>query len=261
MINAAPGFSYAGRFCGERNVAAHKHPGIELIFIVKGESIQQIGTADFPAVPGSLLVVPPETTHIQINHGLVETLYAVFYADEVLFSGQARRIETGSDELIPRWMQDLTRLQSPAEQEQGSGILSAILSRLKNIERQSNTAVLRHPALAAAVSLLQHRFSEPFTVDLIAAKCGVSSSYLNALFNREFGFGPLKYLQNIRMTHARQLLRNPYLTVAEISNMCGYEHPYYFCRIFKKNHQCTPGAFRQKVAVSGGIYEKSGNPA
>lgn len=255
MDKNAPDFSYAGHFRSERNVASHKHPGLEIILSVSGTCIQQIGKEDFSSGPGTLLVVPPETPHIQTNHGMVETIYAVFYVDEAFFSGQARRIEIGSDIFIPRWMQDLASLQLPADQEQGNSIMTAILFRLKKLEQQSNSAGQRHPALDTAVKLLQNHFFEPLTVDTMAAKCGISPSYLNALFNREFGFGPLKYLQHIRMTHARQLLRNPYLTVAEISRMCGYDHPYYFCRIFKKNHQCTPGAYRQCEALTDGIYQ------
>lgn len=46
------------------------------------------------------------------------------------------------------------------------------------------------------------------------------------------------------MGHARQLLRNSRLTISEIGEQCGYRNAYYFCRIFRKVHGCTPGEYR-----------------
>ena len=55
----------------------------------------------------------------------------------------------------------------------------------------------------------------------------------------------LSYLEQIRITHAKQLLRFTQLTVEEIGRKIGIEEPGYFNRVFKKIEGNTPGEYRR----------------
>ena len=48
----------------------------------------------------------------------------------------------------------------------------------------------------------------------------------------------------IRLRYAKQLLMEGALSVAEISERCGYSNPYYFTNVFKENFGQSPTAFR-----------------
>jgi mannose-6-phosphate isomerase-like protein (cupin superfamily) len=46
----------------------HKHPGVEMMYIITGYGECHIGKETFPLGPDVLMVVPPETMHDMINH-------------------------------------------------------------------------------------------------------------------------------------------------------------------------------------------------
>ena len=86
---------------------------------------------------------------------------------------------------------------------------------------------------------------QPIDVPALAAQSHVSTSHLTALFRRKFRCGPLRYHQNLRMSLARRLLLNPYLSIGEIAQNCGYEDVNYFVRLFRKRHEVPPAKWRQ----------------
>ena len=56
-----------------------------------------------------------------------------------------------------------------------------------------------------------------------------------------------EYIAEQRIMYAKQLLiRYDLLTIAEISNMCGFDEPTHFTRFFKRLTGITPIEFRKK---------------
>jgi AraC-like DNA-binding protein len=54
----------------------------------------------------------------------------------------------------------------------------------------------------------------------------------------------------LRSSRVKALLVETDLTLAEIADRCGMEHPQYLAASFKKQFGITPGAFRRKHGVS-----------
>ena len=75
----------------------------------------------------------------------------------------------------------------------------------------------------------------------------ISPYYFSKLFKQEQGEGFVEYLTRIRMTNARQLLKNQKYSIKEICSMCGYSDPNYFSRIFKRYEGVTPSEFRERL--------------
>lgn len=86
--------------------------------------------------------------------------------------------------------------------------------------------------------------ARPWTVEEMARGVNVSVSHLNRLFKTEFGQSPMRYLQNLRLERAADLLRTSFLSVREIRACTGFTDKTVFTQSFRKRYGTTPANFR-----------------
>lgn len=92
---------------------------------------------------------------------------------------------------------------------------------------------------------LEEHYTEKICLDDLAEKFYINKFYLTRVFKEQFGITLLSYLDQIRITHAKQLLRFSELTVEEVGREVGIEDGAYFNRVFKKVEGITPGEYRR----------------
>ncbi|MFA6814958.1 MAG: AraC family transcriptional regulator [Lentisphaeria bacterium] len=244
-----PIFSQASKFEGIRNVKMHSHPGVELILITSGEGeIYLDGTMERVS-GGSLIIVAPEIEHNQISIKKLTTFFVVFEVDPIFFNYSSRILDVSSEKWIKKWLVMICELSASMDSEFCDGIIYSLLKRIKYVEKMQKKAKhkIMHHALEKALAYIDENFAKPIDMDEISHMVGVSKSYLKALFIKELGIPPSKYIQNIRMGHAREILQNPYLYVEEVAAMCGYSDANYFSRAFRKIHECTPSEYKDFI--------------
>lgn len=101
--------------------------------------------------------------------------------------------------------------------------------------------------LQKAVNFLNRHYAGPVLISNIAAAAGYSVQHFQRLFVQEYGITPHKYLQNLRLKRALQLMKeNPSMPVQEIALSIGMETNY-FIRMFRGAYGCTPGAMRRRL--------------
>lgn len=93
---------------------------------------------------------------------------------------------------------------------------------------------------------LNSHLSEKITLDLLSEKFYVNKYYLTRLFKNEYGLTVGDYLLQVRISHAKELLRFSPLSVEEIGERCGITPLYYFSRIFKQVEGINPRDYRKK---------------
>jgi len=84
------------------------------------------------------------------------------------------------------------------------------------------------------------------TTEALARMAHWSPAHFSEEFRRHFGAAPIAYLIRQRMAHARHLLRDVGLTVADVAQRVGYDDLYHFSKLFKKHCGISPGAVREK---------------
>jgi len=82
------------------------------------------------------------------------------------------------------------------------------------------------------------------TMENIAHSLGINPRYMLKIFKEETGYLLKEYLLDIRITHAKELLKMG-LTVEAVSKKCGYTTSHSFIRAFKKACGITPGEMRK----------------
>ena len=99
--------------------------------------------------------------------------------------------------------------------------------------------------LAASLQYLQDNFSEQLRLPDVAKKAGFSVPAFSRVFRLATGTSFLAYLRNIRVEHAKKLLRTTSLPTAQIALSCGFQSPHHLIRSFKKVTTMTPGEYRR----------------
>ena len=80
--------------------------------------------------------------------------------------------------------------------------------------------------------------------DELAAAAGVSVAHLARLFRQEYGLGPSRALEWVRLRRALVLLGRGSMPVREIAKAVGYLDQYHFSRRFRESFALSPTGFR-----------------
>lgn len=94
-----------------------------------------------------------------------------------------------------------------------------------------------------AMLFMEQNFSLPISCDLIALEVGISPSHLRFLFKKEYGTSIVSALNEIRIRHAKAMLKSGSFTLREVAEGCGFQNEYYFSRVFKQLTGTSPGKY------------------
>ena len=98
-----------------------------------------------------------------------------------------------------------------------------------------------------AINHIHENISEEFSLDMVAKKLYVNPAYLSRLFKEEVGKTFTHFSMKVRVEKAKELLKDSYLKVYEISEKVGYKNDKYFSRIFKDFEGITPNEYRDRI--------------
>lgn len=93
---------------------------------------------------------------------------------------------------------------------------------------------------------LDLHYQEKITLDHLAEIFYINKFYLTRIFREQFGLTINNYLLQIRITHAKRLLRFTDLSIEKIAVECGMSDANYFARMFRKVEGSSPGEFRKR---------------
>ena len=84
-----------------------------------------------------------------------------------------------------------------------------------------------------------------FSVEQLAKALHLSHSQLGRKLNALTGFTPKRFIRNIRLKKAMELLVDREISITTVAYDCGFNDPGYFARVFKKEVGKTPMEWRQ----------------
>lgn len=92
---------------------------------------------------------------------------------------------------------------------------------------------------------IDEHYAEKLTLESMASVFFIDKYYLARLFKAQYGVTLTIYLQQVRITHAKRLLRFTDKRIEEIAAECGIGDLNYFSRVFKKLEGLSPSEFRK----------------
>ncbi|HEV8247903.1 MAG TPA: AraC family transcriptional regulator [Polyangiaceae bacterium] len=105
---------------------------------------------------------------------------------------------------------------------------------------------LRH-----ALDFMRQHYSEPLRLDQVARVAGITPDYFSKLFKERERTTFEKYVRDLRLERARQLLADTGLSVARVAEMSGFNSQQYFSRVFRRVTGRTPLDYRNSLPPQG----------
>ena len=90
-----------------------------------------------------------------------------------------------------------------------------------------------------------HKFytKELISVEHLSSLCGISTNYLRRLFEKFYGVSPIKYINNLKIKRAKELLTSGLYSVSETAFNSGFSDISHFSRFFKENVGVLPSEY------------------
>jgi two-component system response regulator YesN len=156
-------------------------------------------------------------------------------------------------------------LESTAQARMARGRLENALRRLNNTQTEATRlrGELRHrlpdlpesavqPGLGshaqklveAMLDYVHQHCPRPISLDELASAMKMNASYLSTLFSQTTGVTFHQFLEEVRLSKAKELLRDPRNRVGEVARAAGYASPDAFRHAFKAHEGLSPEAWR-----------------
>lgn len=140
-------------------------------------------------------------------------------------------------------LRHLQLIKKSDSQIKSLAVLYSILSRLAAESQGDNL----NPFLLKALLHIETNLDNPLLdVSHLAEALGISEIYLRKLFTHTLEVSPKQYLTDLRMSKAKQLLKNSCTPITQIAENCGYLSIYHFSRAFKNATGYSPSKYREQ---------------
>jgi len=118
-------------------------------------------------------------------------------------------------------------------------VQNEIIKRLEE-ERKSSKHVIQ-----IVKQYIHEHYQEDLCLKLLSEQVYLSPGYLSEIFIQETGCGINKYIKNLRMEIAKDLLHSTNMKVNDICHNVGYQNLSYFVRSFREHFGASPEKYRQ----------------
>ncbi len=159
--------------------------------------------------------------------------FSSFYATLRLLAREVRSPQPGS-ELARCFLTELLLIH----------VFRALLNG-RRIPATGWLQALRDPPIASAVAAIHDRPEDPWSLESLAAKAGLSRSVFAARFRARLGETPMAYVSRWRLRVAARWLRETDLSVSEVLHRLGYASAAAFNRAFKRAYRKAPSEYRR----------------
>lgn len=252
-----------------------------IYFITEGKGILRLKGIEYEASPGMMVYVEPGETHDwtadadePMTH--VCCYFDWYYIDRTEAFSEAAPICFERDSLRTELLGDTFPYPLPEIANVGASLLSwtDLLQRsfisnehtnertfLRSMSAQSHFTAFIHQFLEFSLQdsyipdpriskLLERIEAELLSgadieLDRYTEEIGVSRGYFFELFKRTTGLSPIQYINQFRISRAKEDLRSSNLSIMQIADKYHFSSVHYFSRTFRKYAGKSPQMFRE----------------
>lgn len=166
----------------------------------------------------------------------------------VLHNMPKSNIKTMFDNLLSVLSYDTTY-----NQIQGSNILYSMLTMLLSYKNNLHSYTEKNLSLQPVIDFMKNNIDKDLSIEEVSSVIKVSPSYLCRIFKKIYSSSPIKYFNNLKLVYAIELMESQKnYKIKDISIMCGYKDPSYFCSEFKKAFNTTPQRYKENLLSNNG---------
>lgn len=225
----------------------HRHPCVEIIYISGVCGWMHEDERKWRYAPNQIAVYQPGPQHWAVDDRACSGYHlclGVTGGESALIPADVYPADKDLLLLVKLIENALSAPMTPDRKKVQLNLLSSLIClSLRDRVVQPKPAIAEHARVAK--ELIDTHFNEPLSLDTLASRIYLSGDHIRSLFKKEYGIGPIHYLLQKRIEHARGLLKNSDKKVYEIAGICGFNDPYYFSRIFKRISGLSPEQYRK----------------
>lgn len=175
----------------------------------------------------------------------------VFFDTNIPISNEASSIKICENTIIANFFKKIFAVWVSKNEGYYFECISLLYRILAEMQKQKYISKNQYNVIKPAIEYVEENFrGSKISVSYLANKCGISEDYLKKLFIKKFGMAPKKYIIQLKINHACDLLRTERYSITQVADLCGYEDVYYFSRQFKKYIGVTPSVFEKRYKSS-----------
>lgn len=129
---------------------------------------------------------------------------------------------------------------------QAFGLIAQLLGMLYTAVEGADNSKQISEYTDSVIRIIEVRYFEKLTLDIIAKETGLSKYYLAHQFRTDMGLTIYGYLTLFRISKSKLLLQNTNMSVADISEQVGFNGVSNFIRTFSKYEEMTPHQYRKQ---------------
>lgn len=271
------------KYCPDNNISLlHRHSYIQINYVYKGSGYHVINNKKIEIIKGDIFIIPPYVPHYitpdkNNNLGIVEF---EFQSDFVLPSQNQNDTSESyldfaylepfmvvEEKMKPRFNLD-EKMQADVEAILDEAldeytnmrpgyilIAKALILKLlvitgrafsSDIKGTETEEILNNykSSVSKACEYIQQNYCNELTLDKVASHINYSKSYFCFLFKAVTGKNYIEYLNEVRISKAKELLRNTDKNIGDISFEVGYRTIANFNKYFKQVAGITPSKYR-----------------
>lgn len=235
------------------------HPYWELTYVDSGSLITNIDGIEYELQQHDIVFYAPGQFHTQRTDKTrpCSFLTIIFEMDCPYYEALITQTFHSSRKIV-NLLQDFISTCDDTENNYNDLLfcyLSQIIVELLQSKTMKNTKVAQSPIqqkfenefLNEIILYINQNYSIPITVDHLCHKFSISRSSLQQLFNKNINIAPKQYITNIKLKHAKLLIKENKYTISEISEKLGFTSIHYFSRKFKNEFNISPSDYAKSI--------------
>ena len=234
-----------------------------LLYCVGGEGFITLDRKEFNLTLNHYVILPPcKPYHYRSSQRNPWSIYWVHFTgtgSKILYDrycGQshlrARAVPYDEQRLVS-FTQAMDTLESSFDEMSLEVANVSLLHFLITLIYQSNAAsfLTNGDLIKDSIAFLRANLQSTFSISQLAAQHHLSVSRYSELFKQRTGYSPMKYFNHLKVQKSCQYLYFTNLSIQEISMKVGFDDPYYFSRLFKKQIGLAPSQYRARYKNTG----------
>lgn len=105
------------------------------------------------------------------------------------------------------------------------------------------------PSLERILTYLYENYTEPITLQSLSQRFGLSKQYIIRLFRRHLGTTVTRFINDLKLSHAPELLCQSALNISQIADHLGFSSAHYFSRLFREKYSVSPSRFQPEQRI------------
>lgn len=118
------------------------------------------------------------------------------------------------------------------------------------IQQQETIVDYRIEYIKTILQYIKLHYAEKISLAILAQQIGMNEQYFCRFFKKILGNSPMEYVNEYRLTKAKELLSETDKQILDVTMECGFHNMGNFIRIFKLYTGFSPSAYRKKYKKS-----------